>query len=102
MKTKEIIERARNFAKPFRIADGSSFSLKHIDPGDTLDFEAVDKPRAKEALATAVEALAELQPMLYAQERWACCSSFSPRMQPPRTAPSSTSCTTGSSTRHEG
>ena len=71
MKTKEIIERARSFAKPFKVADGSSFSLKHIDPSDTLDFGAEDKPSAKEALATGVEALAELQDMLYAQDRWA-------------------------------
>jgi PPK2 family polyphosphate:nucleotide phosphotransferase len=71
VKTKEIIERARNFAKPFKVADGSSFSLKRVDPGDTLDFGAEDKPRAKEALATGVEALAELQDMLYAQDRWA-------------------------------
>src|SRR5262249_13049552 len=71
VKTKEALERARTFAKPFRITDGSSFSLKDIDPGDTLDLGTEDKPRAKEALVTGVEALAELQDMLYAQDRWA-------------------------------
>ena len=71
MKTKEVIERARSLAKPFRVTDGSHFSLKDIDPGDTLDLETEEKPRAKEALATGVEALAELQDMLYAQDRWA-------------------------------
>jgi len=71
LKTKEVIERARSLAKPFRVTDGSHFSLKDIDPGDTLDLETEEKPRAKEALATGVEALAELQDMLYAQDRWA-------------------------------
>jgi PPK2 family polyphosphate:nucleotide phosphotransferase len=71
MKTKELIKRARQFAKPFRITDGEGFRLKDVDPGDTLDFDSADKPRAKEALATGIEALAELQDMLYAQDRWA-------------------------------
>jgi polyphosphate kinase 2 (PPK2 family) len=71
VKTKEAIARARAFAKPFKITDGSSFSLKDIDPGGTLDLGTEDKPRAKEALVTGVEALAELQDMLYAQDRWA-------------------------------
>jgi polyphosphate kinase 2 (PPK2 family) len=71
VETKEVIERSRTFTKPFRITDGTSFSMKDIDPGDTLDLGTEDKPRAKEALATGIEALAELQDMLYAQDRWA-------------------------------
>jgi len=66
----ELIKRARNFAKPFRITDGKKFRLKDIDPGDTLDYGSEDKPRAKEALANGVEALTTLQDMLYAQDRW--------------------------------
>jgi PPK2 family polyphosphate:nucleotide phosphotransferase len=50
---------------------GSRFRLKDVDPGDTLDFKSEDKPRSKEALAISVEALAELQDKLYAQDRWA-------------------------------
>src|SRR6516162_6289551 len=72
MKPKEIIKRARGFAKPFRVTEGKDFRLKDIDPDDTLDFtKAEDKPRAKEALANGVAALAELQDKLYAQDRWA-------------------------------
>ena len=66
-----LIKRARGLAKPFRITDGGSFRLDDVDPGDTLAFTSEDKPRAKEALAMGVEALAELQEMLYAQDRWA-------------------------------
>src|SRR5438093_2001770 len=72
MKTKEIIKRARTLAKPFRISKGRDFRLKDVDPNETLEFtKEADKPRAKEALATGVTALAELQDKLYAQDRWA-------------------------------
>jgi PPK2 family polyphosphate:nucleotide phosphotransferase len=68
---KELIGRARKFAKPFRVEDGKRFRLDDFDPGDTLDLTAEDKPRAKEALAMGIEVLAELQNMLYAQDRYA-------------------------------
>jgi len=71
MNTKDIIKRSKNFAEPFRVFDGSSFRLKEVDPGDTLELSSEDKPRAKEALAMGVQALTELQDMLYAQDRWA-------------------------------
>src|SRR5947207_467925 len=71
MRTKDIVERARSFAKPFRVTDGSDFRLKDVDPDDTLGIGSEDKSRAKEALANGVEALAELQDMLYAQDNWA-------------------------------
>lgn len=71
MNRKNVIKRAQGFAKPFRVTDGRGFSLKDIDPGDTLHFGSEDKPRSKEALASGVQALAELQDMLYAQDRWA-------------------------------
>jgi PPK2 family polyphosphate:nucleotide phosphotransferase len=72
MKTKEIIKRAPEFAKPFRATKGKDFRLKDVDPGDTLDFTKEEhKSRAKEALATGVMALAELQDKLYAQDKWA-------------------------------
>jgi PPK2 family polyphosphate:nucleotide phosphotransferase len=68
---KEIVRRARKIAAPFRVSKGKDFRLHDVDPGDTLSFKAEDKPRAKEALAMGVEALAELQDKLYAQDKWA-------------------------------
>jgi polyphosphate kinase 2 (PPK2 family) len=67
---KRMIKAAGKLAKPFRVTDGN-FRLKDIDPDDTLKFTSEDKPRAKEALAMGVSLLAELQDMLYAQDRWA-------------------------------
>jgi len=69
MRIEQIVTRSRALAKPFRVTDGSRFRLDHIDPGETMGFGSEDKPRAKEALATGVEALAELQDRLYAQDR---------------------------------
>jgi len=66
---KDLIKKSHKFANPFRVEDGS-FRLKDIDPGDTLHLTSEDKPRAKEALAMGVSLLAELQDMLYAQDRW--------------------------------
>ncbi len=70
MKTKEVINRAARFAEPYCITDGSGFRLKDINPKDTLNLNAEDKPRAKEGLASGVEVLTELQDVLYAQDRW--------------------------------
>ncbi len=67
---KEVIKKARKLAEPFRVTD-DSFRLKDFDPGDMLEFTSEDKPRAKEALATGISLLAELQDRLYAQDRWA-------------------------------
>jgi polyphosphate kinase 2 (PPK2 family) len=70
MKTKKIIKRARKFAKPFCVTNGDKFKLKDFDPADTLGLKSEAKPRAKEALQIGVQALAELQDMLYAQDKW--------------------------------
>jgi PPK2 family polyphosphate:nucleotide phosphotransferase len=70
MKLKQVIEASHRLAKPYRITNGKGFRLKDIDPGDTGELKSGDKPRAKEALQTGVDALAELQAVLYAQDRW--------------------------------
>jgi PPK2 family polyphosphate:nucleotide phosphotransferase len=71
MKNKTVIGKASEIASPFCVTNGRKFRLKDIDPGDTLDLKSEDKPRAQEALANGVKALAELQDKLYAQDRWA-------------------------------
>jgi PPK2 family polyphosphate:nucleotide phosphotransferase len=61
---------ARSLAKPYRITRGAKFRLKDFDPGDTGPLKDEDKPRAHEALQAGREALAKLQDILYAQDRW--------------------------------
>ncbi len=70
MKTKQVIEKAHRMSKPYRVTKGKKFRLKDVDPGDTGKYTDKDKKQAKEALEEGVEALAELQDMLYGQDRW--------------------------------
>ena len=70
MKIKKVIETARKLAKPYRVTKGKKFRLKDVDPGDTGELTSEDKAQAKEALHTGVEALTQLQDMLYGQDRW--------------------------------
>lgn len=70
MNTKHIIKAAHQLSKTYRVTDGKKFRLKDVDPGDTGDLKSADKPRAKEALQNGIQALAELQNVLYAQDRW--------------------------------
>jgi PPK2 family polyphosphate:nucleotide phosphotransferase len=71
MNLKQIGKEARKFAEPFRVTNGKNFRLQDFDPDDTLHLNKEDKPRAQEMLKAGVAALAELQEMLYAQDRWA-------------------------------
>ncbi len=71
MNLKRIGTIARKFSEPFCVRDGRKFRLKQVDPDDTLHLNSSDKPRAVEALRLGVEALAELQERLYAQDKWA-------------------------------
>lgn len=71
MKTKEVIESSRKLAKPFRVTTGRNFKLSKYDPCETLGLGSEDKPLAKETLQNGIQALAELQDMLYAQDKWA-------------------------------
>src|SRR5260221_1273238 len=70
MKKNEIIERSRKFAEPYCVTNSKKFRLKDVDPGDTGEATSEDKPRAKELLETGIQVLAELQDVLYAQDRW--------------------------------
>jgi PPK2 family polyphosphate:nucleotide phosphotransferase len=71
MDHEKLIKRAAKFSDPYCITDGGKFRLKHIDPDDTGDLEAEDKPRSKEVLEQGTQLVAELQDKLYAQDRWA-------------------------------
>lgn len=68
---RDMIERARRLSKPYRVESGKRFRLQDIDPGDTGELTAEDKPRAREALELGIQAICELQDRLYAQDRWA-------------------------------
>jgi PPK2 family polyphosphate:nucleotide phosphotransferase len=56
-------------AKSYRVEDGKDFRLKDYDPADTDGWHS--KEQADEVLQQRVARLAELQDILYAQDRWA-------------------------------
>jgi PPK2 family polyphosphate:nucleotide phosphotransferase len=68
---KELISRAKEFSKQFRIKDGKDFKLKDYDPEEDAGLGPEDKPLAKQALQLGVKALSTLQEILYAQDKWA-------------------------------
>jgi len=70
MDMKAVLKNARKRSEPYRIDDGDGFKLKRFDPEDTGGLKSEGKPRAKDALAAGIQALASLQDRLYAQDRW--------------------------------
>jgi PPK2 family polyphosphate:nucleotide phosphotransferase len=70
MPMRKVLTDAHKLVERYRVADGGRFRLKDCDPGDTAWLKKSDKPRAEQALQAGVQALAELQDMLYAQDRW--------------------------------
>ncbi|MFN3999497.1 polyphosphate kinase 2 family protein [Algoriphagus sp.] len=67
---KDLIKRAKKFAKKYYVGNGEKFKLKNFSTVPKMELGPEDKPMAKEALAQGVEALAALQDILYAQDRW--------------------------------
>jgi len=68
---KGVLKRSKKLAQKYLVTDGSKFRLKDVDPGDDGGLGKDGKEHAQAALREGVEALATLQDMLYAQDRWA-------------------------------
>jgi PPK2 family polyphosphate:nucleotide phosphotransferase len=67
---KELIKRAKKFAKRYCAGDGKKFKLKDFQTTPKMNLGPEDKPLVKEALEQGIQALAALQDILYAQDRW--------------------------------
>lgn len=67
---KELIKKAKKFSKRYYVGDGKKFKLKDYSTSPKMNLGPEDKPLVKEALELGVEALAALQEILYAQDRW--------------------------------
>jgi PPK2 family polyphosphate:nucleotide phosphotransferase len=59
---------ASKFVKPYRVDKGKKFRLKDYDPADTCKLHSQE--HAEELVAKGIARMAELQDMLYAQNRW--------------------------------
>lgn len=67
---KELIQRAKKFSKKYCVGNGDDFRLKDYDTEDDFDLGPEDKPLVKQTLQLGVDALAAMQDILYAQDKW--------------------------------
>ncbi len=67
---KELRERAKKFSKKYRVEDGDGFQLDKYSTDPSIDLGPEDKPMMQQTLQVGVDALADLQDVLYAQDKW--------------------------------
>jgi len=70
-----IDSRTKKLLTRFRFTSGKGFRLGGCDPHDTAGLD-IEKDHAADLLQRGVERLAELQDMLYAQDRWSVLCIF--------------------------
>jgi PPK2 family polyphosphate:nucleotide phosphotransferase len=67
---KELVQRAKKFSKQYCVEDGDGFNLKDYETKASFKLGDEGKPLANQALQIGVEALATMQDVLYAQDKW--------------------------------
>lgn len=67
---KELVKRAIKFSQQFCVGDGAKFRLKDYKTKPHFDLGPDDKPLVKQTLQMGVDALANMQDILYAQDKW--------------------------------
>ena len=67
---KELIQYAKNFSSQYCVGNGKDFSLKDYDTKASFNLGSEGKSLVYETLQTGVDALAAMQDILYAQDKW--------------------------------
>jgi PPK2 family polyphosphate:nucleotide phosphotransferase len=67
---KELVQRAKNFSKQYNVGDGDGFKLKDYETKASFNLGDEGKPLVNQTLQMGVEALAAMQDILYAQDKW--------------------------------
>ncbi|MEO5571006.1 MAG: polyphosphate kinase 2 family protein [Bacteroidia bacterium] len=67
---KELIKRSKQFSEQYCVGDGAKFRLKDYETKATFDLGPDDRPLVKEMLQMGVHALAAMQNVLYADDKW--------------------------------
>jgi PPK2 family polyphosphate:nucleotide phosphotransferase len=68
---KEFISRAKKLAKHYRVTSDKKFKLKDFPTEAGPEIKKDEKPFAQQALQLGIQALAEMQDKMYAQDKWA-------------------------------
>lgn len=67
---KELFKRAKNFSKKYCVGNGENFKLKDYETKASFNLGPEGKPLVNETLQIGVDALAAMQDILYAQDKW--------------------------------
>jgi PPK2 family polyphosphate:nucleotide phosphotransferase len=67
---KELIQRAKKFSKQYCVGDGDGFKLKDYETKASFNLGDEGKPLVNQTLQMGVDALAAMQDILYAQDKW--------------------------------
>jgi PPK2 family polyphosphate:nucleotide phosphotransferase len=67
---KELIQRAKKFSKQYCVGDGDGFKLKDYETKASFNLGEEGKPLVNQTLQMGVDALAAMQDVLYAQDKW--------------------------------
>ena len=67
---KELVKKAKNFSKQYCVGNGEGFKLKDYETKASFNLGEEGKPLVKETLQIGVDALAAMQDILYAQDKW--------------------------------
>ena len=67
---KELVKKAKNFSKQYCVGNGEGFKLKDYETKASFNLGEEEKPLVKETLQIGVDALAAMQDILYAQDKW--------------------------------
>jgi len=67
---KDLVQRAKKFSKPYCVGDGDDFKLKDYETKASFNLGDEGKPLVNQTLQIGVDALAAMQDVLYAQDKW--------------------------------
>lgn len=67
---KELIDQAKRFSNQYCVGNGDKFRLDDYKTSANFDLGPEDKPLVKKTLQLGVAALAAMQDILYAQDKW--------------------------------
>ena len=67
---KTILERSKKFSKQYCVGNGDGFKLGDYETKASFNLGEEGKPLVKETLQLGVDALAAMQDILYAQDKW--------------------------------
>lgn len=67
---KELIQHAKNFSNQYCIGNGDNFILNDFETKASFNLGSEGKSLVKETLQMGVDALAAMQDILYAQDKW--------------------------------